>query len=155
MQDWKGLFDEHFNGKLGGLALPQLYYCKLVSLNPLNFKPDNEDEQKIDIKEEFLVVPKYRPFTEKDLNKKFVLLSNNGGQTYFYLYEASEPQGSNGIAYDFEGSHSFVNGNITCTLKGTTSDGKDVTITSGSIQKYIGTIEKITHKNHINKGGEI
>lgn len=93
--DLRGAIDEIVNQNLGRRMNSEIVYCKLISLDPLDFILENTDE--VHIKEEFLVVPKYRPFTKKDLGKKFVLISNDGGQTYFYLYEASEPQGSNGI----------------------------------------------------------
>lgn len=104
--DLKGAIDEIVNQNLGRRMNSEIIYCKLISLDPLDFIPENDD--KLHIKEEFLVVPKYRPFTKKDLGKKFVLIRNDGGQTYFYMYEASEPQGSNGIPYHFEGTHEFI-----------------------------------------------
>ena len=102
MNDFKTLIDQAIDAKIRGSMPATISYANLVSLDPLNFKL--ESDPNIDIKEEFLVVPKYRVFTEKDLGKKFVLISNNGGQTYFYLYQASDPQGSNGIPYHFKGT---------------------------------------------------
>lgn len=77
-----------------------LIYAKLISIDPLEFKPENID---IKLKGKFLVVPKFRPFIKYEIGKKFVFISNDGGQTYFFLYEASDPQGSNGIDYHWTG----------------------------------------------------
>lgn len=145
--DLKGAIDEIVNQNLGRRMNSEIVYCKLISLDPLDFIPENDD--KLHIMEEYLVVPKYRPFTKKDLGKKFVLISNDGGQTYFYLYEASEPQGSNGIPYHFEGTHEFINGEMKCTLHGTCPHG-DVVVTHGSVESYKGKIKDEMHRNHIN-----
>lgn len=151
MNDLKALIDLTIDSKIKNSMPANVSYATLVSLDPLNFKLDSNPD--IDIKEEFLVVPKYRVFTEKDLNKKFVFLSNDGGQTYFYLYQASEPQGSNGEAYTFEGSHIFEDGEIECELHGTCSDGSTTLVTNGKIISYKGKVIRLTEDKHINEGG--
>lgn len=123
MADLKELIDIIIDKKINSKMFANISYAKLVSLSPLNFKLESNPDP--DIKEEFLVVPKYKVFTEDDIGKNFVLISNDGGQTFFYLYEASSPQGSNGIPYHFEGT---FNGR----LIGTCPDGQ-VVVTSGEI----------------------
>lgn len=123
MNDLKKLIDITIESKLKNTMPANISYATLVSLDPLNFKLDSNPD--LDIKEEFLVVPKYRVFTVKDVGKKFVLISNDGGQTYFYLYESSDPQGSNGVPYHFEGTFKG-------TLHGTCPDG-EVVVTHGEI----------------------
>lgn len=151
--DLKILIDEIIDQRLERAMRSQISYCTLKSLSPLCFVP--EYDKKINIKEEYLVVPKYRVFTKEDLGKKFALISNDGGQTFFYLYQASEPQGTNGVEYKFKGTHEFIDGSVKCTLHGTTSDGKSVVITHGTIEKYDGKIKEVLHEKHINKGGGI
>lgn len=63
--DLRGAIDEIVNQNLGRRMNSEIVYCKLISLDPLDFILENTDE--VHIKEEFLVVPKYRPFTKKDL----------------------------------------------------------------------------------------
>lgn len=123
--DLKILIEKLIDQKLGRIMASKISYCTLKSLSPLCFIP--EDNKKINIKEEFLVVPKYRVFTKKDLGKKFVIMSNNEGQTYFYLYEASDPQGSNGIPYNWKGEIKK------CNLIGHCPDG-EVVVTHGTIE---------------------
>lgn len=65
------------------------------------------------------------------------------------MYEASEPQGSNGVPYHFEGTHEFISGEMKCTLHGTCPHG-DVVVTHGSVESYKGKIKDEMHKNHIN-----
>lgn len=132
MSDLRELIEQIIDQKLGRTMSMKISYCSLKSLSPLCFVP--ADNNKINIKEEFLVVPKYRVFTIKDIGKKFVLASNDDGQTYFYLYEPSDPQGSNGVPYKWKGD-------IKCNIKGTCPDG-EVVVTEG-------TIEEITHKEGI------
>lgn len=127
-------------------ARSEITYCELISINPVTFVPKNEDQKNLKIKEEFLVVPKYRVFIEDDIGKNFVLSRNAGGQTYFYLYEASSPQGSNGEPYNFVGDHFFVEGNVTCSLSGPCTCGGTATVTGGTISSYRGKIANVEHK---------
>jgi len=124
----------------------ELTYCELTSIKPVTFVPKNEDQKNLKIKEEFLVIPKYRVFIEDDIGKSFVLSKNAGGQTYFYMYEASDPQGSNGIPYNYIGTHHFEDGNVTCTLTGTCTCGATTTVTGGVIHSYEGQVTNIEHK---------
>lgn len=130
--DFKKVIDAAIDNKLSAKMNSKIVYAKLISLSPLEFK--DEANEKLEIKEEFLVVPKYKVFTEKDIGNKFVLMVNDGGQTYFYLYEASNPQGSNGIPYSFEGDFEG-------RLVGTCPDGQVVVST--------GTISKLTHRRKV------
>ena len=97
MESMKKILDEYSSKRLHEGDFAKIHYATLISLYPLDFMLN--DDNKIHLKEEYLVVPKYRPFVESDVGKRFVFVSNHGGQTYFYLYEASDPQGSNGIKY--------------------------------------------------------
>lgn len=99
----------------------------LIGINPLEFRVNAQ----LFLKGQFLVVPKYQVFTAEDIGKEYVFLKDHTGQTYYWMYEPSTPQGSNGIPYSFSGD-------IICNLTGTCPDGS-VTVTGG-------TIEKLTHK---------
>lgn len=114
------------------IAFSELIYAKLTSINPITFIPETKDgeEKKIVIQEDFLVIPKYRVFTEEEIGNKFVLQKNFRGQTYFYLYEASSPQGSNGVEYKWSGRIDA------CNLIGTCPHG-EVVVTHGSIEKAV------------------
>lgn len=127
--DMKELIEKIVDQKLERFMTMKLSYCKLESLKPLTFAP--EDNEKIKIKGSFLVVPKFRKFTEKDKNKKFVFASNADGQTYFYLYEPSFPQGSNGVSYEWKGEIKK------CDLVGRTTSGEQVTITHGRVEQAV------------------
>ena len=128
----KDLIEQIIDNKMEARQPMSIGYYTLKSLSPLCFFPKGNPQ--IEIKESFLVVPKHRVFTGKDLGKDFVMASNDGGQTCFYLYEPSRPQGSNGIPYKFKGD-------IKCNLTGTCPDGP-VTVTGG-------TIEVCTHKEAV------
>lgn len=110
------------------ITFSEIIYATLISINPVTFK--REDNTKIIIKEEYLVVPKYRVFTAEEIGHKFVLQKNFRGQTYFYLYEASYPQGSNGVEYHYKGRIDE------CELYGTCPHGK-VVVTHGTIEKGV------------------
>lgn len=127
------LIEELIDRKLGSQMSTKLSYCTLKSVSPLIFVP--EDNPNIKIQGSFLVVPKYKVFTSRDIGKKFVLASNHDGQTYFYMYEPSDPQGSNGMPYKWAGD-------IKCNIKGTCPDGP-VVVTEG-------TIEVCTHREGVN-----
>ncbi len=118
----------------GKISFSEIIYAKLTSINPVTFIPeDREGEEglkKIIIKEDFLVIPKYRVFTEEEIGNKFVLQKNFRGQTYFYLYEASEPQGQNGLEYKWKGRIEK------CELIGTCPHGS-VVVTHGKIEKGV------------------
>ena len=81
------------------LSFCNVFHAKLVSINPLKFVRDDG----IQIYDNLLVVPKYRKFTSYEIGKSFVFMSNHQGQVFYYLYEASYPQGSNGIDYHWQG----------------------------------------------------
>lgn len=100
-----------------------LVHAELISLDPLIFRLDNN----IELRQEWLVVPKYRRFTEEEIGHLFVFACNHGGQVYYYLYEASYPQGSNGRPYHWEGYLEEA------TLYGTCSCGGTVVVTHGDI----------------------
>ena len=100
--------------------------ASLKSLSPLTFTITEQ----LEIYGQMIVLPKYRVFTAKDIGKSFVFFKNQGGQTYYYLYEASQPQGSNGIPYHFTGK---MRGTISgANLIGTCPDG-GVVVTQGSL----------------------
>lgn len=127
------------------LKTATIVHAKLISLYPLTFKRDDD----IELKEEWLVVPKYRKFTAEEIGHYFVFQSNAEGQVWYYLYEASSPQGSNGVDYYFDGTHK-LKGNVTCTLHGTCPDG-DVVVTNGTIELFEGEIIEIKHDKGIKK----
>lgn len=128
MADWDELIYKAVERYMGGIKSSQIVYAKLESLSPLLFVLESDNN--VELKEEFLVVPKYRVFTGKDIGKKFVFQRNHGGQTYFYLYEASTPQGSNGVPYKWKGEIKE------CELHGTCPDG-EVVVTHGTIEMAI------------------
>ncbi|EHL11073.1 hypothetical protein HMPREF9629_00610 [Peptoanaerobacter stomatis] len=81
------------------LSFSCVFHAKLVSINPLKFIRSDG----IEIYESLLVVPKYRKFTDYEIGNCFVFISNHEGQVFYYLYEASSPQGSNGVDYHWQG----------------------------------------------------
>lgn len=127
------------------LKIPTIVHAKLEKLEPLTFKRDDD----IELKEEFLVVPKYRKFTTEEIGHYFVFQSNSEGQVWYYLYEASSPQGSNGVDYYFDGTHK-LKGNITCEIHGTCPHGA-VVVTSGTVELFEGDIIEIKHDKGIKK----
>ena len=130
---------------VGTLKTATIVHSKLEKLEPLTFKRDDD----IELKEEFLVVPKYRKFTNEEIGHYFVFQSNAEGQVWYYLYEASSPQGSNGVDYYFDGTHK-LKGNVKCTLYGTCPDGA-VVVTNGTIELFEGDIIEIKHDKGIKK----
>ena len=124
MASWEELINKAVDRRLGGLAFANISYAKLETLTPLMFRL--ESDTNVELKDEFLVVPKHRVFTSKDIGKKFVFIRNNGGQTYFYFYEPSSPQGSNGVPYRWKGEIEQ------CELIGHCPDG-EVIVTHGII----------------------
>jgi len=125
MADWKALAKQTVVDELGRRTFSNITYATLTSLSPLTFIP--EGDTNVELEGEFLVVPKYKVFTEKDIGKKFVFQCNDGGQTWFYLYEPSNPQGSNGVEYKWKGRIDE------CELIGTCPDG-EVIVTHGTIE---------------------
>lgn len=123
----KELIDQIIDRKMNNRLYSNIIYAKLKTLTPLTFIPESDD---FELKGDFLVVPRYKVFTEDDIGRKFVFAGNDGGQTYFYLYEASQPQGSNGEPYKWRGEI------VSCKLKGTCPDG-EVTVTNGTIELAI------------------
>lgn len=81
------------------LSFSNVFHAKLVSINPLKFVRSDG----IEIYDSLLVVPKYRRFTDYEIGKSFVFMSNHEGQVFYYLYEASSPQGENGVDYHWQG----------------------------------------------------
>ncbi|MBL7575513.1 hypothetical protein SAMN00017477_1017 [Peptoniphilus asaccharolyticus DSM 20463] len=128
------------------LTFSNLVHAKLESLEPLTFKRDDD----VELKEEFLVVPRYRKFTEEEVGHYFVFQSNQEGQVWYYMYEASSPQGSNGEDYYFDGTHK-LKGNVKCKLKGNCSDGSTTLVTEGTIELFEGEIIEIKHDKGIRK----
>lgn len=131
---------------IGTLKSATIIHAKLEKLEPLTFKRDDD----IELKEEWLVVPKYRKFTEEEIGHYFVFQSNQEGQVWYYLYEASSPQGSNGVDYYFDGTHK-LKGKVKCNLKGNCSDGSTTLVTEGTIELFEGEIIEIKHDKGIKK----
>lgn len=117
--------------KIAGGAVPQFpapVYMTLISTSPLKFQLDSD--KNIKAFGGYLVVPKYRKFLDTEIGHKFVFQRGEDGQTYFYLYEPSDPQGSNGIPYQWKGEIE------SCNLIGTCPDG-EVVVTHGTIEVAI------------------
>lgn len=57
-------------------------YLEVVSVNPLEFKGSGG----LILSEDFVVLPEYLIFSDRDIGKRFVFLKKYGGQLYFYLY---------------------------------------------------------------------
>lgn len=147
MRDFKEVLDKYFETRFQGKSFARIHYGELISVNPVSFLL--EDDKEIIAKEEFLVIPKYRPFLAEEIGKKFVLMSNDDGQTYFYMYEASKPQGTNGVQYHWEGkSKGYID---SCNLIGHCSNGGTVITTHGDV--FEETIERCTHIQNDNCQG--
>lgn len=115
----------------------------LKSLNPLTFTITEQ----LEIRENMIVIPKYKVFIPEDIGKKYVFFKNAGGQTYYFMYEASQPQGSNGVPYYYEGKNkSYIN---SCKLIGTCSCGHSVEVTHGDI--FDESIEYVKHEKRVEK----
>lgn len=108
---------------MGTQSFSTIFHAKLVSLDPLKFVRDDG----IEMYENFLVVPKYRQFTDEEIGHLFVFAGNHEMQVFYYLYESSYPQGSNGKPYHWQGVLEQA------TLHGKCSCGHDVTVTHGEI----------------------
>lgn len=118
VQGMKKVAESIYNGSVpGGFTR-----AKLEKLNPLTFRVNS----KLSLYGQFLVVPKYKVFRPEDIGKDFVFFIDSGGQTFYYVYEPSSPQGSNGVPYRFEGE-------IKCNLKGTCPEG-EVVVTGGYVE---------------------
>lgn len=131
---------------VSSLTFSSIVHAKLEKLVPLTFKRDDD----VELKEKWLVVPKYRKFTEEEIGHSFVFQSNQEGQVWYYLYEASSPQGSNGVDYYFDGTHK-LKGRVKCNLKGNCSDGSTTLVTEGTIELFEGEIIEIKHDKGIKK----
>lgn len=130
----------------GTLSFSDIFHAKLISLDPLIFIRDDD----IVLVEKFLVVPKYRKFTEEEIGNYFVFQSNHENQVHYYMYEASSPQGSNGIDYYWTGKNkSYVD---SCKLIGTCTNGGTVIVTHGDI--FEETIIECKHDCGIKKCGD-
>lgn len=130
----------------GSLSFSDVFHAQLVSLDPLTFIRDDN----IVLVEKFLVVPKYRKFTEEEIGNYFVFQSNHENQVHYYQYEASSPQGSNGVDYHWKGKNeSYID---SCRLIGTCSCGGTVIVTHGKI--FEETIEDCVHDCGIKKCGD-
>lgn len=108
---------------MGTQSFATVFHARLESISPLKFVRDDG----IEMYENFLVVPKYRKFTEEEIGHLFVFSGNHEMQVFYYLYESSYPQGSNGRSYHWEGYLEKA------TLHGTCSCGHDVVVTHGEI----------------------
>lgn len=97
------------------LSFSTVFQATLTALSPLTFMRSDS----IELSRSALIVPKRRRFTETDLGKSFVFMSNNEGQVFYYLYEASLP-GENGEEFHLKGE--LVNARLkgTCTIGGET-----------------------------------
>lgn len=126
------------------LSFSDIFHARLTSLDPLTFKRDDD----LELYGKFLVVPKYRKFTQEEIGNYFVFQSNHENQVHYYMYEASSPQGSNGIDYHWEGKNkSYID---SCELHGKCSCGHDVIVTHGQIHEE--TIQDCIHDRGIKKG---
>ncbi len=104
----KNLIGQIAKGYVDSQKFTGIFQARLVSVNPLTFVKSND----IEISGNSLIVPKYRVFTEQDIGNYFVFMNNHGGQTFYYLYEASSP-GENGIPYTFIGRIEGIERDIT------------------------------------------
>lgn len=117
-------------GVIDGEVMGGFTRATLISLSPLTFQVTAQ----LKIYGSFLVTPKYRIFTEKDIGKEFVFFKDLGGQTYYYAYEPQSPQGANGEEYVFSGE-------MECTLRGQCPTG-EVVVTGGEIKR-------LTHRGKV------
>lgn len=85
-------------GVLAGKSFTKAVTAELVSLSPLTFSLLGG---KIRLKGANLVIPAHRIFTAEEVGKSFCFLENDGGQRYYYLYEAA-PSGENGRYLEYE-----------------------------------------------------
>lgn len=124
-----------------GAVPAQMTRATLISLTPLTFRITEQ----LKLHDQMIVIPKYKVFIEEDIGKHYVFFKNAGGQTYYYMYEASSPQGSNGEPYHFAGrSESTITG---ASLHGACSCGGTVLVTHGEIHSE--EIRKMTHERRV------
>lgn len=111
--------------------------AKLTQIEPeLIFKITD----KIEVRGQFIVTPKFKVFRQEDIGKDYVFFKDYGGQTYYYAYEPNPEQGKNGISYFWEGS-------IQCEINGIDSLGGACVVTEGYIHK-------IEHKKQVEDPGD-
>lgn len=117
----KGAIEKIASDVVGEMTMTKLVNAKLIKTDPPTFKLYDD----LIISDSFVITPKYRVFTAKDIGKEFVLQENYGGQEYIYCYEAAG-RGQNGVEYSFKGRIDK------CKLIGKCPTG-DVEVTSGII----------------------
>lgn len=117
----KGAIEKIASDVVGEMTMAKLVNAKLIKTDPPTFKLYDD----LIISDSFVITPKYRVFTDKDIGKEFVLQENYGGQEYIYCYEAAG-RGQNGTEYSFKGR---IN---KCKLIGTCPHG-EVEVTHGII----------------------
>lgn len=118
----KAVIEKIANGVIDEKNMARKVFAKLTKISPPTFKLYDGD---LEVSGDFVVTPKYRVFTTKDIGKDFVLEEDLGGQRYFYCYEAANV-GQNGIEYSFKGRID------SCRLIGKCPHG-EVEVTSGVI----------------------
>lgn len=107
----KSLMTQVTKKYMESLSFSTVFQATLTVLSPLTFMRSDS----IELSGSALIVPKRRRFTEADLDKSFVFMSNHEGQVFYYLYEAAMP-GENGEEFHFKGE--LVNAKLTgtCTV---------------------------------------
>lgn len=118
----KTVIEKIAGGVIDEKNMARKVFAKLIKTSPPTFKLYDGD---LEVSGAFVVTPKYRVFTTKDIGRDFVLEEDLGGQRYFYCYEAAEV-GQNGVEYSFKGRIDK------CKLIGKYPHG-DVEVTSGII----------------------
>lgn len=126
MSDFKEIIETIANDVIDSRGMARKVHATLTNNNPPTFKITD----KLEVKGAFVITPKYRVFTAKDIGKSFVLQEDQGGQQYIYCYEAA-PVGSNGVPYRWTGSIP------SCDLVGKCSCGHEVHIYSGILNEII------------------
>lgn len=122
----KNAIEKIASGVIDEKNMARKVFAKLTKVNPPTFRLyDN-----LEVSGAFVITPKYRVFTERDIGKDFVLEEDFGGQRYFYCYEAANV-GENGIAYRWTGLIPM------CDIVGSCSCGHEVHVRSGIIGEII------------------
>ena len=85
-------------GVIAGKSFTKVVTAELVSVSPITFSLLSG---KIRLKGANLVIPAHRVFTAEEIGRSFCFLENEGGQQYYYLYEAA-PSGENGKYLEYE-----------------------------------------------------
>lgn len=126
MNNFKGVIENIVNNVVDSKNMSRKVHATLTACDPPTFRVGKD----LEVKGDFVITPKYRVFTSKDVGKSFVLQEDFGGQQYIYCYEAA-PTGKNGVPYSWCGSIP------SCDLVGKCSCGHEVHIFSGVLGHVI------------------